>query len=86
MSDFNFETFGEQFGSNGVGFSTFSGNERLDTTRDANSVADRDYGEAKLGVLGLNGAFNLDMDMDPALMDLYDTSTMDLDILGSNLL
>ncbi|KAL6366195.1 hypothetical protein LRP88_00292 [Fusarium phalaenopsidis] len=86
MSDFNFETFGERFGSNGVGFSTFSGNERLDTTRDANSVADRDYGEAKLGVLGLNGAFNLDMDMDPALMDLYDTSTMDLDILGSNLL
>ncbi|KAM6509481.1 hypothetical protein FALCPG4_017135 [Fusarium falciforme] len=86
MSDFNFETFGEQFGSNGVGFSTFSANERLDNTRDANSVADRDYGEAKLGVLGLNGAFNLDMDMDPALMDLYDTSTMDLDILGSNLL
>ncbi|RSL90019.1 hypothetical protein CEP51_000934 [Fusarium floridanum] len=85
MSDFNFETFGERFGSNNMGFPTFPGNERLDTTRDVNSV-DRDYGEAKLGVLGLNGAFNLDMDMDPALMDLYDTSTMDLDILGSNLL
>ncbi|RSL42795.1 hypothetical protein CEP54_015357 [Fusarium duplospermum] len=86
MSDFNFETFGERFGPNGMGFSTFPGNERLDTTRDVNSIGDRDYGEAKLGVLGLNGAFNLDMDMDPALMDLYDTSTMDLDILGSNLL
>lgn len=42
MSDFNFETFGERFGSNGMGFSTFPGNERLDTTRDANSVGDRD--------------------------------------------
>ncbi|RMJ17485.1 hypothetical protein CDV36_002781 [Fusarium kuroshium] len=86
MSDFNFETFGERFGSNNMGFPTFPGNERLDPTRDVNSVGDRDYGEAKLGVLGLNGAFNLDMDMDPALMDLYDTSTMDPDILGSNLL
>ncbi|KAJ3538712.1 hypothetical protein NM208_g5794 [Fusarium decemcellulare] len=81
MSDFNFETLGERFGSNGVEFSTLSDNEKVDAAGAINSIADGEFGEGRLGVLGLSNSFNLDMELGPTMMNFYDTSSMDLDIL-----
>lgn len=81
MSDFNFEIFGERFGSTGAECSRLLDNERLGGVSPVNSTADRDVGEGRLGVLGLNGVFNLGVDFGPT-MNLYDNSPTDVDILG----
>ncbi|KAF4979783.1 hypothetical protein FZEAL_4087 [Fusarium zealandicum] len=78
MSDFNFETLGERYGPYKATVPTLPGNEWLEF----GSTADRDYGQAKLGLLGFNEDFSVDVEIDPTMMTLYDASSMDLDMLG----
>ncbi|KAM0324258.1 hypothetical protein ACHAPQ_008416 [Fusarium lateritium] len=71
MSDFNFETLGERFGPNDAELSTFIENDSLDFTRGMAFAAERGPSEARLGALGVNGVFDLDMDLIPTMMNLY---------------
>ncbi|KAM0189101.1 hypothetical protein ACHAPI_010246 [Fusarium lateritium] len=71
MSDFNFETLGERFGPNDAELSTFVENDSLDFTRGMAFTAERGPSEARLGALGVNGVFDLDMDLVPTMMNLY---------------
>ncbi|KAF5579134.1 transcriptional regulatory [Fusarium pseudocircinatum] len=73
MSDFNFETLGERFGPNDGELATFVENDSLDFTRGMGMPLTTERGgtEARLGTLGINGVFDLDMDMFPTMMNLY---------------
>lgn len=73
MSDFNFETLGERFGPNDAELATFVENDSLDFTRGMGMPLNTERGgtEARLGTLGINGVFDLDMDMFPTMMNLY---------------
>ncbi|KAM0418498.1 hypothetical protein ACHAPD_004857 [Fusarium lateritium] len=71
MSDFNFETFGERFVSNDTELATFMENDSLDFTRGMPAATNRGPSEARLGALGVNGVFDLDMDLVPTMMNLY---------------
>jgi hypothetical protein len=71
MSDFNFETFGERFGPNDAELTTFVENDTLDFARGMGLTSDRGPSEARLGALGVNGVFDLDMDLVPTMMNLY---------------
>ncbi|EWZ85573.1 hypothetical protein FOCG_12559 [Fusarium oxysporum f. sp. radicis-lycopersici 26381] len=73
MSDFNFETLGERFGPNDAELATFVENDSLDFTRGMGMAPNTERGptEARLGTLGINGVFDLDMDMFPTMMNLY---------------
>ncbi|XEV04705.1 hypothetical protein FSHL1_009992 [Fusarium sambucinum] len=71
MSDFNFETFGERFVSNDTELATFMENDSLDFTRGMPTATNRVPSEARLGALGVNGVFDLDMDLVPTMMNLY---------------
>ncbi|KAF5581445.1 transcriptional regulatory [Fusarium pseudoanthophilum] len=73
MSDFNFETLGERFGPNDAELATFVENDSLDFTRGVGMPLNTERGgtEARLGTLGINGVFDLDMDMFPTMMNLY---------------
>jgi hypothetical protein len=73
MSDFNFETFGERFGPNDAELTAFMENDSLDFARGMGmaSGTERGPGEARLGALGINGVFDLDMDLFPTMMNLY---------------
>ncbi|KAH7153766.1 fungal-specific transcription factor domain-containing protein [Fusarium sp. MPI-SDFR-AT-0072] len=73
MSDFDFETFGERFGPNDAELTAFMENDSLDFARGMGmaSSTGRGHGEARLGALGINGVFDLDMDLFPTMMNLY---------------
>ncbi|KAI6758731.1 hypothetical protein HG530_010971 [Fusarium avenaceum] len=71
MSDFNFETFGERFGPNDAELTTFVENDTLDFARGMGLTSERGPSEARLGALGVNGVFDLDMDLVPTMMNLY---------------
>ncbi|KAI8406506.1 hypothetical protein FOFC_13976 [Fusarium oxysporum] len=45
----------------------------LDFARGMNSTAGRGPSEARLGTLGMNDVFDLDMDLAPTMMNLYAT-------------
>ncbi|KAI8930866.1 hypothetical protein NX059_011883 [Plenodomus lindquistii] len=73
-SNFTFESFGERVGLNGAEFSTALEHEYASTL---------DAGEEYLGVLGMTAAFDIDsMSLDPALMNLYDASSIDMSMGG----
>ncbi|KAF4955350.1 hypothetical protein FSARC_11884 [Fusarium sarcochroum] len=71
LSDFNFETSGECFGPTDAELSSFVESDSLDFTRGMAPTARQGPGEARLGALGVNGVFDLDMDLVPTLMGLY---------------
>ncbi|KAM0548821.1 hypothetical protein ACHAPJ_009677 [Fusarium lateritium] len=71
MSDFNFETFGERFSPNDAQLSTMMEGDSLGLTRGMASATERGANEARLGALGVNGVFDLDMDLVPTMMNLY---------------
>ncbi|KAG4292520.1 hypothetical protein FPRO06_12008 [Fusarium proliferatum] len=73
MSDFNFETLGERFGPNDAELASFMESDSLDFTRGMGMTSNIERGsaEARLGTLGINGVFDLDMDMFPTMMNLY---------------
>lgn len=82
MSDFDFGTIidgHESYGSD-LRLSNVLADRSAGVFEVGSAREDRDFGEFRLGVLGLNSITDLDAAIDPSMMDLGDHSTMiDLD-------